>query len=529
MNSQRIAPALLQLSSALTLLTSLALAQAPFSVSGPGATIPAAGSGGGGVWPATLPPSPAVSVATSTVPAAGCQFTALEIAGLSHTYIGDLQFVLRSPTQQRYVIVHRPGFTGTGFGSGGDALGGNYTIVTSGALAIPSTGNWTPGTYNQEFGAGAGMWPTGVAGIFNFPLDTIVCETGTWTLEVYDWASGDTGSFSGWTLHGLEGIPFIASGPGGAIPAVGSGGGGVWPTSLPPLAFESSSSFVPLGPKKISRIVIENLTHTWIGDLQITLSGPSGAHINLVHRPGFNGSNAGNSGDALGGGYHSLVSGGGLPVPTSGDWPPAIYQVSYGSGAGEWPDGSAGIANLPVGALMVSPGHWVLRIYDWAGGDIGACTSWSMNGYVLPFGPISYCTSSVTSNGCSPGIATIGNNSPSATYANPCDIYAYSVEGQKNGLFFYGVDGQIAVPFGSGFMCVAPPRQRTGLQFSGGNAGACNGGFALDWNAYRIANPFTLGWPWNVGSSLFVQAWFRDPASPSGTALTNGLLLTHHM
>lgn len=137
-----------------------------------------------------------------------------------------------------------------------------------------------------------------------------------------------------------------------------------------------------------------------------------------------------------------------------------------------------------------------------------------------------YCTAGTTSNGCVPSIAGLGT--PSASSGSGFLISAASLEGQKLGLVFYGISGRIASPWfgGSSVLCVKAPTQRMDIQSSGGTAGACNGAFAADWNAYIAAHPAALGQPFQVGQVVNAQAWFRDPAAPGTTNLTGGLEFT---
>jgi carboxypeptidase T len=136
----------------------------------------------------------------------------------------------------------------------------------------------------------------------------------------------------------------------------------------------------------------------------------------------------------------------------------------------------------------------------------------------------SYCTAGTTANGCAATLSAIGK--PSASAATSFVVSASSVEGAKTGLFFYGTSGASASPWALGstsFLCVAPPRQRTPAQGSGGSAGACDGVLALDWNAFVASHPNALGVPFSAGDELWIQAWFRDPPSPAATSLSDAL------
>jgi len=180
--------------------------------------------------------------------------------------------------------------------------------------------------------------------------------------------------------------------------------------------------------------------------------------------------------------------------------------------------------------------NWTLRsavdvssdgqvIVGWGLGPSGQLESFRV---VLPRVPESYCTSSTSTNGC---VATITSpNLPSATFQTPSVITVNNVEGQKSGLFFYGVSGRNNLAWAPGstsFVCVKAPVQRAGLQVSTGQASTCNGTLTLDWNAFRSANPTAIGAPWSVGTKVQIQVWFRDPPAVKTTNLSNALELLH--
>lgn len=135
----------------------------------------------------------------------------------------------------------------------------------------------------------------------------------------------------------------------------------------------------------------------------------------------------------------------------------------------------------------------------------------------------SYCTAGTTSHGCVPNIGYTGT--PSASASSGFALSVNQVEGQKQGLFFYGVSGPIASPWGTGssLLCVKPPTQRMPVQFSGGVLNTCSGSFASDWNQFAATNPGALGSPFAGGEHVFAQAWFRDPLATKTTNLSNGL------
>jgi hypothetical protein len=141
--------------------------------------------------------------------------------------------------------------------------------------------------------------------------------------------------------------------------------------------------------------------------------------------------------------------------------------------------------------------------------------------------PVNYCTAGITSNFCQPNMSTSGVAVAGA--ASGFTLTANFVEGNKQGIMFYGVSGRNAAPWGVGnssFLCVKPPVQRMGAQNSGGTNGSCNGALSVDWSAYVNTNPGALGNPFSAGQLVNAQAWFRDPPSAGTTNLTDGMEFT---
>lgn len=198
---------ILNISSALSAGVGLMLcapaAAGTFSVSGPGASL----VDGVGVYPSVLPTpfaSSAVVISRSVT-----SITSVTITGLTHTWVGDLQFVLRSPSGRRTIVFCRPGLTSstTSDGNSDDFLGGTYTFTSNPPATpiLPATGDPLPGGYVQSFGdSGTGIWPNPSAGVFTTPFSNVSGGAGAWTLQCYDWRGGNVGSFSSWTLTGTD-------------------------------------------------------------------------------------------------------------------------------------------------------------------------------------------------------------------------------------------------------------------------------------------------------------------------------------
>ena len=140
-------------------------------------------------------------------------------------------------------------------------------------------------------------------------------------------------------------------------------------------------------------------------------------------------------------------------------------------------------------------------------------------------GFVSYCTAGASASGCVASLSASGF--PSASAISGFVLTATGVEGQKDGLFFFGANGRQANPWGNGtsFQCVVPPVKRGGVQAGTGSTGACDGAFPQDLNTRWQAKPGQ-----NPGAGAVVQAqlWYRDPSSTSNqtTSLSNALEFT---
>ena len=154
----------------------------------------------------------------------------------------------------------------------------------------------------------------------------------------------------------------------------------------------------------------------------------------------------------------------------------------------------------------------------------GPDTNFAPDIFVRRYAAQCYCTAGTSTNGCMPAISATGQ--ASASSGTGFTLSVANLEGQKSGLFFYGLSGPIASPWGGGsssFLCVEAPTQRMLTHNSGGTAGACNGALSEDWNAFIAATPTALGQPFSGGESVSAQAWYRDPPSSKTTALSNAL------
>ena len=137
-----------------------------------------------------------------------------------------------------------------------------------------------------------------------------------------------------------------------------------------------------------------------------------------------------------------------------------------------------------------------------------------------------YCTAGTSASGCVAALTSTGV--PSASAPTGFTVDTTSIEGSKDGIFFYGFNGPQANSWGSGtsFQCVTPPVIRTSLLTGSGTPGVCDGSFSLDFNAF-----WTAAVPAKqpaAGQQVNLQLWYRDPQNTSNqtTSLSDGLEFT---
>jgi len=178
------------------------------------------------------------------------------------------------------------------------------------------------------------------------------------------------------------------------------------------------------------------------------------------------------------------------------------------------------IATVQENLMVSDDGEWL--IFE---GTVGGLSTAVLVRMTLPV--TTYCTAGTTTSGCVPAITALGAASASA--GSGFTLGVANVEGQKQGVFFYGVSGPVSLPWASGsssFLCVKSPTQRMGALSSGGTVNLCDGAFSQDWNLFRASTAVAIGQPFAAGDVVWAQAWFRDPPAAKTTNLSNGLQFT---
>jgi hypothetical protein len=173
---------------------------------------------------------------------------------------------------------------------------------------------------------------------------------------------------------------------GHALADLYSGGGPiVIPDNLPAGGSSTLSAVNLLNPTIFtfdSVTIVVSTTHTWIGDLTVTLTSPGGTSVQLFRRPGTAG--VGNSGDWLAGTYTFVLSGGiAMPNTNTNTIPGSSYNITSNPGSTQIiPAPNPNTYTAFTGQNL--NGTWTLNISDNAGGDTGAISGWSMNISSIP-------------------------------------------------------------------------------------------------------------------------------------------------
>lgn len=135
---------------------------------------------------------------------------------------------------------------------------------------------------------------------------------------------------------------------------------------------------VPNPISGFNSITLRGLTHTWVGDLVVTLSH-GGVTVDLMDRLGATTAGAFGNSENLSGDYTFML---GAPAqPAAAAMPAGTYAPNA--------NGTAGQSSLATGLLsdftgLEVSGAWTLNVTDRAGGDLGVFNGWDFNVKFIP-------------------------------------------------------------------------------------------------------------------------------------------------
>ena len=133
-----------------------------------------------------------------------------------------------------------------------------------------------------------------------------------------------------------------------------------------------SFSGIPAGAVVTNINVNFNINHTWVGDLDINLIAPNGQNLNLVGS--LNNGAGGNGTDDF---INTTISSTST-TPISGAAAPRTGTFAAEKRATYGPTGNVQTATDWPALFTTLNGDWKLAIADFAGGDEGTLTSWSI-------------------------------------------------------------------------------------------------------------------------------------------------------
>lgn len=275
------------------------------------------------------------------------------VLNITHTWNSDMSITLISPAGTTLDLSSANGgsadnYTGTVFT---DTAATNIT-----AGAAPFTGEFQPeGGFLNDVFAGESV-------------------TGDWTLTIADAFNGDPGTLDSWTIAFCDGPvggapppPPPPAGCNGTSTPVAGASGGMITDAMPLDAIATVTQTGTIGVDADITNLSLNITHTWSGDMELTLISPAGTSLVLA--------------DNLGGSDDDVYTG---TVFIDGG---ADIQNASTPYTGEFePEGGTFAAAFDGESIT---GDWTLNVTDTAAGDDGVLVDWTIEfcDENIPFAP----------------------------------------------------------------------------------------------------------------------------------------------
>jgi subtilisin-like proprotein convertase family protein len=306
--------------------------------------------------PATAPPN----VVTSTISVGGMPAYLFDLnveTSITHTFNGDLDITLQSPQGTVVTLTTDNGggndnvFNGTFWGDNSDPDGQVPYTANDGMVTDATYVNLTvetPLVVEESLGAFIGEDPNG-----------------DWILTISDDATGDGGSLNSWSLivTALNEVPVPSTATvSNTTPAAIA-------ATAPPVVVTSTIDVAGLPEYLCDLDLVTTITHTFNGDLDITLRSPAGTIVTVTTDNGggndnvFNGTVWDDDANSLGQVPYTANDG----LVTDSTYvnltleSPLVPEESFAAFIGENPNGT-----------------WTLTISDDATGDGGSLDSWSL-------------------------------------------------------------------------------------------------------------------------------------------------------
>lgn len=326
--------------------------------------------------PVAIPTGPAVVTSTLVVSGAGTELMDVNLTTfITHTFASDLDITIQSPAGTVVTLTTDNGsgndnvFNGTVWDDDANPLGqvpytSNVGMVTDHVYTNLVTA--TPLTPEEALGAFMGENPNG-----------------TWTITISDDAAGDGGSLNSWTLQ-------LTTGSCALTPTTTTFTNNTPVNILDNTTVSSTINVTGTGSYILDLDMTTFITHTFAGDLDITITSPAGTVVTLTTDNG--------------GGSDNVFNG-----TVWNDQANPSGQVPYTSNNGIVTDHT--YTNLVVATPLVPEealgafigenptGIWTIRISDDAGADVGILNSWSL---IITTFPSSPSTTAATATNSTP-------------------------------------------------------------------------------------------------------------------------------
>ena len=171
----------------------------------------------------------------------------------------------------------------------------------------------------------------------------------------------------------------IYTGPGGPIPDGAPGVPGVAMFTINVADAGTVGTF--------NNLTLTSFSHTWCGDVKITLTLPDLTVISIVDRIGVPTTPSGDSSNYLG--TYKFADSGFTPLVDGNIWSEAaLGTTNYNLRSGTYAASGVGSgAQINLNALIAGKnitGDWKLTISDAAAFDVGTLASWSLDFGVIP-------------------------------------------------------------------------------------------------------------------------------------------------
>jgi hypothetical protein len=325
----------------------------------------------------------------------------------------------------------------------------------------------------------------------------------------------------------------VLTGAGGNIPDP-SGTPGAWNVQFTGSAFQSSV-VVPGPVARVTALRLNGFHHSWRGDVHAYLRDPSGTKHNLIVRPGFSGTGAGDYGDFVLGDFALVPTGGATLQQNGANLVTGDYAPYFNAGSGRWTNG---MNDTPLVSIQGPAGAWTLVIEDWANMDTGGLASWTLEGETVEPSH-AFCggdgvdpdvtTACPCGNfgalgrGCANSIQPLGAELTAAGQANPDSMVLVAQGMPANApVLFLQSDGLGDTTWGDGVRCLGASLVRLRMkQGAGGSAQYPD----IGEQSLSVRGNVTPG----SGAVRHYQGYYRNAAAtfcPPATAnVTNGWTL----